>query len=264
MSEKDKPVLVRLDERPNGKVATVSVNNAARMNSLGSATMVAFMEAVEALGRDPDLRVVVVTGEGDRAFMGGADIFELGGLDPHSARDFILKVHGMSRVLRDLPVPVIARVNGICLGAGLEVMAACDMRVAADGAVFGMPEVKLGLPSVVEAALLPQLIGWGRTKLFLYTGDNIDSAEALQWGLVERVVPAAELDAAVAKLVDSIVAAGPNAIRLQKALMREWEAMPVNDAIQAGVRSIARSYETDEPTRLIAETIEHMKARKRR
>src|SRR3546814_10245003 len=109
--------------------------------------------------------------------MGGADIFELSGLDPHSARDFILLVHGMSRALRDLPVPTIARVNGICLGAGLEVMAACDMRVAADAAVFGMPEVKIGLPSVVEAALLPQLIGWGRTKLFLYTGAPIGRSE---------------------------------------------------------------------------------------
>src|SRR5690606_4231942 len=148
-------------------------------------------------------------------------------------------VHGMSRALRDLPVPTIARVNGICLGAGLEVMAACDMRVAAENAVFGMPEVKIGLPSVVEAALLPQLIGWGRTKVLLYTGENIDAAEALSWGLVERVVPAEGLDAAVEEWVTSIAGAGPRAIRLQKALMRQWEAMPVNDAIQAGVLSIA-------------------------
>ncbi|MET4699958.1 enoyl-CoA hydratase [Constrictibacter sp. MBR-5] len=263
MSDSSSPVAVSIEERPNGKVATVAIDNARRMNSLGSATMRAFIDAVDTLGRDPDLRLVIVTGVGDRAFMGGADIFELGSLDQHSARDFILLVHGMSRALRDLPVPVIARVNGICLGAGLEVMAACDMRVASDNAVFGMPEVKIGLPSVVEAALLPQLIGWGRTKVFLYTGENIDAREALEWGLVERVVPAAELDAAVARWVDSIVAAGPNAIRLQKGLMREWEAMPVNDAIQAGVRCIARSYETDEPRRLIAETIAHLKARKR-
>ena len=76
-------------------------------------------------------------------------------------------------------------------------MAACDMHIASDNAMFGMPEVKIGLPSVVEAALLPQLIGWGRTKLLLYTGDNIDARTALDWGLVEKVVPAAELDAAL-------------------------------------------------------------------
>ncbi|MFN4089076.1 MAG: enoyl-CoA hydratase [Alphaproteobacteria bacterium] len=264
MSQNPEPVRVTVEARDGGHVATVAIDNAGRANSLGSPTMRAFIAAIEALGRDPELRVVIVTGVGDRAFMGGADIFELGGLDPHSARDFILLVHGMSRALRDLPVPVIARVNGVCLGAGLEVMAACDMRVAADTAVFGMPEVRIGLPSVVEAALLPQLIGWGRTRVLLYTGANIGAREAAEWGLVERIVPHETLDAAVAEWVDAIVGAGPRAIRLQKALMREWEAMPVNDAIQAGVRSIALAYETDEPRRLIAGTIAHLKARRKR
>ena len=103
-------------------------------------------------------------------------------MNPETARAFLTQIHTMCQVLRDLPVPVIARVNGFCLGAGLEVMAACDMHVASDNAVFGMPEVKIGLPSVVEAALLPQLIGWGRTKVLLYTGDNIDAATAFGLG----------------------------------------------------------------------------------
>ena len=166
-------------------------------------------------------------------------------------------------VLRDLPVPTIARVNGFCLGAGLEVMAACDMRAASDNAVFGMPEVKIGLPSVVEAALLPQLIGWGRTKVLLYTGDNIDAATAFEWGLVERVVAPADLDAAVETWVSSIVESGPRAIRLQKELIREWEAMPVSDAIQAGVRMIGRAYETDEPHRMVAAARERLRNRKK-
>ena len=125
---------------------------------------------------------LIVTGEGERAFIGGANLFELGALNPAKARDFLTLIHRMCKVLRDLPVPVIARVNGFCLGAGLEVMAACDMHIASDNALFGMPEVKIGLPSVVEAALLPQLIGWGRTKVLLYTGDNIDASTALDWG----------------------------------------------------------------------------------
>jgi enoyl-CoA hydratase len=157
---------------------------------------------------------------------------------------------------------VIARVNGFCLGAGLEVMAACDMHIASDNAVFGMPEVKIGLPSVVEAALLPQLIGWGRTKLLLYTGDNIDAQTALDWGLVEKVVPAAGLDAAVDGWVRSIVESGPRAIRLQKELIREWEAMPISDAVEAGIRCIARAYQTDEPARMVGEAIQRLKARK--
>jgi enoyl-CoA hydratase len=249
--------------RRRGGVATVSINNAARLNCLGHAQITGFIDAVSELADDPDLRVVIVTGEGDRSFMGGANLLELGDLDPPKARDFLTLVHRMCKVLRDLPVPVIARVNGFCLGAGLEVMAACDMHIASDNAVFGMPEVKIGLPSVVEAALLPQLIGWGRTKLLVYTGENIDARTALEWGLVEKVVPAAELDAAVEQWVGSIVGAGPAAIRLQKELVREWEALPVGEAIEAGIRCMYRAYQSDEPTRMVGEAIQRLKARKR-
>jgi enoyl-CoA hydratase len=246
-----------------GAVATIAINNAARLNCLGHAQITGFIEAVTNLADDPDLRVLIVTGEGHRAFMGGANLQELGELDPPRARDFLTLIHRMCKVLRDLPVPVIARVNGFCLGAGLEVMAACDMHIASDNAMFGMPEVKIGLPSVVEAALLPQLIGWGRTKLLLYTGDNIDARTALAWGLVEEVVPAAELDAALDRWVASIVQSGPKAIRLQKELIREWEALPVSDAIEAGIRCMYRAYQSDEPTRMVGEALQRLKARKR-
>jgi enoyl-CoA hydratase/carnithine racemase len=256
-------VLVRLDRRgAAGHVATVSINNPARLNSLSTPVIEAFIDAVSALHHDPDLRALIVTGKGERAFMGGANLFELAELDPASVRTFITGVHRMSQVLRDLPVPTIARVNGFCLGAGLEVMAACDMHLASDNAVFGMPEVKIGLPSVVEAALLPQLIGWGRTRLLLYTAMNIDARRALEWGLVEQVVPLAGLDAALEEWVSAIVESGPRAIRLQKELIREWEAMPMNDAIQAGVRSIMRAYETDEPRRMVAQAVRELRSRR--
>ncbi len=252
-------VLIRRD----GGVATISINNAARLNCLGVAQITAFIDAVTALADDPDLRVLIVTGEGDRAFMGGANLLELGELNPPRARDFLILIHRMCKVLRDLPVPTIARVNGFCLGAGLEVMAACDMHIASDNAVFGMPEVKIGLPSVVEAALLPQLIGWGRTRLLLFTGDNIDARTALEWGLVEKVVPAAELDSALGQWVHSIVESGPKAIRLQKELMREWESMPINEAVEAGIRCIYRAYQSEEPKRMVGEAIQRLKDRKR-
>jgi enoyl-CoA hydratase/carnithine racemase len=260
----DEPVVVRLDRRgAHGHVATISINNPARLNSLSSEVMEAFIAAVREVAPDPGLRCVIVTGEGDRSFMGGANLLELETLNPDTARAFLTQVHTMSQVLRDLPVPAIARVNGICLGAGLEVMAACDMHVAGDNAVFGMPEVRIGVPSVVEAALLPQLIGWGRTKVMLYTGDTIDAATALDWGLVERVVPLAQLDTAVEEWVAAIVASGPRAIRLQKELIREWEAMPVGDAIQAGIRMMGRAYETDEPRRMVAAARERLRNRKK-
>jgi enoyl-CoA hydratase/carnithine racemase len=263
-NQNDGPVLTRIDQRGAlGNVVTVSINNPARLNSLSSEVIAAFIAAVREAGRDPALRCLIVTGEGERSFMGGANLLELEAFAPDTARAFLTQIHAMCQVLRDLPVPVIARVNGFCLGAGLEAMAACDMRVASDNAVFGMPEVKIGLPSVVEAALLPQLIGWGRTKVLLYTGDNIDAATAAEWGLVERVVPMAELDAALERWVAAIVESGPRAIRLQKELIREWEAMPVSDAIQAGIRMMGRAYETDEPRRMVGAARERLRARKK-
>jgi 1,4-dihydroxy-2-naphthoyl-CoA synthase len=244
--------------------ATLTVNNPAKLNCLNTATIEAFTDTVLALADDPDLRVLVVTGAGDRAFMGGADLRELASLTPAKARDFLTRIHRLCKSIRDLPVPVIARVNGICLGAGLEVMAACDMRIAADSATFGMPEVKIGLPSVVEAALLPGLIGWGRTRVLLLTGDTIDAPTAAGWGLIERMVPAAALDTELSRWVQAITESGPRAVRLQKSLIREWEAMPVSDAIEAGIRAIVRAYETDEPARMVGEAMARLAARKGR
>jgi len=258
----DEAVIVRLDRRGgSGHVVTISINNPARLNSLSSEVIEAFIAGVREVGQDPGLRCLIVTGIGERSFIGGANLLELETLNPETAREFLTQIHTMCQVLRDLPVPVIARVNGFCLGAGLEVMAACDMHLAGENAVFGMPEVKIGLPSVVEAALLPQLIGWGRTKVLLYTGDTIGAATALEWGLVERVVPTAQLDAALEEWVAAIVESGPRAIRLQKELIREWEAMPVSDAIQAGIRMMGRAYETDEPHRMVAAARARLRAR---
>ncbi len=254
---------IRLRRTYDGAVATITIDNAARLNCVGHLQATEFIAAVTQLMDDPGLRALIVTGEGDRAFIGGANLHELATLDPPKARDFLTLIHRMCQVLRDLPVPVIARVNGFCLGAGLEVMAACDLHIASANAVFGMPEVKVGLPSVVEAALLPQLIGWGRTKLLLYTGDPVDAQTALAWGLVEKVVPAAELDTALDAWVRSIIESGPKAIRLQKELVREWEAMPVHDAIEAGIRCMYRAYQTEEPARMVGEAIERLKTRQR-
>ena len=143
---------------------------------------------------------------------------------------------------------MIAAIGGYSLGAGLEVAAGCDVRIASDRAMFGMPEVRVGLPSVIEAALLPRLIGWGRTSWLLYSGAMIGAEEAYQWGFLEKVVPADQLDAAVDAFLADIAEAGPIAIRTQKALMRRWEDVPLDDAIQAGIDAFGRTFATDEPT----------------
>ena len=254
-----------VDVRQDGRgVATVTIANAAKLNTLNPAVMTALIGAVEGLGSDPDLRAVILRGEGERAFIGGADITAMATLDAAGARGFITQVHRSCDVFRRLPVPVIARIQGYVLGAGLEVAAACDFRVATEDSVFGMPEVRIGLPSVVEAALLPGLIGWGRTRQLLMTGDNIDARRAEAWGFLEQVVPAVQLDATVERLVQSILDSGPHAVRLQKALIADWETLPLAAAIQRGIDRFAEAFATDEPNRMMAGFLERQRQRKMR
>jgi enoyl-CoA hydratase/carnithine racemase len=211
-----------------------------------------FVAMIDSLAARGDLRALVLTGAGDRAFIGGADIAEMAALDRGRAEDFIGLVHRTCDCLRSLPAPVIARIDGYALGAGLEVAASCDLRIASNRARFGMPEVRLGLPSVVEAALLPRLIGFGHARELVLLGENIDAETALRWGLIERAVAPEALEAEVEKIISALLAAGPRALREQKALLRAWEKLPVDAAIAAGIEAFARAFESDEPRRLLS------------
>jgi enoyl-CoA hydratase len=243
---------VELKPAGQGAVAYVTLHHEAKLNTLTRALMASFVAEVEALGRRDDLRALVLSGAGEKAFIGGANVSELAALDQASARDYITLVHRTCDCLRQLPVPVIARIDGYALGAGLEVAVSCDLRVATTRAKFGMPEVKVGIPSVVEAALIPRLIGSGRARELLLLGETIDAEAALRWGLVERVVAPEALDRAVESIVASLLAAGAQAVRIQKRLMREWENLPADRAIAAGIDAFVGSFETDEPQRMLA------------
>jgi enoyl-CoA hydratase/carnithine racemase len=232
-------------------VARIVVDNQARLNILNSELIRQLTAAIKSLGDTERLRVLILTGAGDQAYIGGADINEMAALDKSSARDFIARLHDACAALRQLAVPVIARINGYCLGAGLEIAASCDLRIAADHSTFGMPEVRVGIPSVIEAALLPRLTGWGKAAELIYTGESISAAEALECGLVQRVVPREQLDQAVDRWTQAILEGGPCAQRLQKSLIREWERLPLDQAIERGIDSFAAAYETDEPRRLM-------------
>ena len=233
----------------NRGIATVTVNRPEKLNAFSSPLMAEFVAAFQ--GLPADVRAVVLTGAGT-AFIGGADVSELGALDEDTAKPFIRRVHACCEAIRSFPAPVIARINGYCLGAGLEVAAACDLRIAAEAAQLGMPEVLLGIPSVVEAALLPRIVGWGRAREILLLGKTFGAADAERFGLLEKVVTAGELDAAVEIWIKDILACGPNALRLQKALIRQWENLPMEDAIAAGVDAFGEAWTTEEPKLMIA------------
>lgn len=246
-------VFATREQRGSGDLVTFVIEGRGSLNVIGSDTLKRGAETVNSFAQDADVRCAVLRGPTARAWIGGADLQELGAITPANAEAFIRNIHDFCSVLREFPVPVIARIQGYCLGGGLEIAAACDLRVSDASGRFGMPEVRIGVPSVIEAALLPQLIGWGRTRELLYRGHILDAAEAARIGLVEHAVAPAALDAAVQAIVADIAAGAPQAIRAQKRLIRTWEQLPLAAAIEAGVGAFVAAYATDEPARYTAE-----------
>jgi enoyl-CoA hydratase len=239
-----------VDRDPRG-VVRLTICNAGSLNILGSAAIKGVREGLEALATDQDIRALILAGQSEKSMIGGADIKEMARLDQASAETFITGLRDLCEAVRAFPGPTIARMPGWCLGGGLEVAAACDFRVAAHDARFGMPEVRVGIPSVIHAALLPRLIGAGRARWLLMTAENIDAPTALAWGLVDVVAPPDGLDAAVEKTVAMLLECAPQALRAQKDLIRQWEELPLKQAVDISIGVFGRSFLTGEPQRLM-------------
>jgi enoyl-CoA hydratase/carnithine racemase len=216
------------------------------LNLFEPALIRAVRESFVALAADRSTRVAILIGSG-RAFTAGMDVRVLRDLDVARARALISELHDAIAEVHRAPFPVIAAVDGACLGAGFELALACDLRVAAAGAVFGLPEVRVGVPSVIQAALLPPMIGPGRAAEMLLTGAPVGAATALEWGLVNRVVPDGQVRAAAEDLASAILQAGPEAIRLQKELIVRWRESDLGSAVRYGVNAFAAAYATGEP-----------------
>lgn len=219
-----------------------------KMNILGSGEVTAMTDILKELAKDEALRCVAITGSGGAAFAGGADIKEMANLAPAQARTFITKLHTLCQTVRTFPVPVIGRINGWCLGGGMELAAACDFRIAVESAHLGMPEVHMGLPSVAHAALLPRLIGAGRTRWWLLTGEIITASTAKEWGLVDVIAEEGGLDAAVEHAVASILKSRPKVIRAQKALNNAWDEVHQIEGTLLSIDVFAAAFETGEPS----------------
>ena len=246
-------VTLHYDDRGEGnRVAWLTFNNPAKRNALGLAGKDRFVEIMTSLRHDMSVRAIVITGAGDKSFVGGTNLAELADFDLAAAEASATKTHRMCDSVRTCPVPVIARINGYCFGSGMELAACADMRVAADHAKFGMPETRHGIPSGMEASVLPRLIGWGKACELVLTGDPIDAQEAYRIGYLERLVPLDGLDAAVESWVKSLVACGPRAVRIQKRLIMDWDRMSPTEGARAGIQAFVDAYRTDEPRRYIA------------
>jgi enoyl-CoA hydratase/carnithine racemase len=220
-----------------GGIARLFLNRPEKSNALNTEFLSAILSSLEGLQADRALRVVVLAGRG-KAFCGGADVAELSALDASNGGAFVERIHRVCAAIRALPVPVVAKLHGAVIGAGLEIAAACDLRVAAEGTKFAMPEVRLGIPSVVEAALLPRLMGAGRAAWLVMTGEFIDARRAFEWGLVESLGG----DEAVEKLVESLLAGDREALRAQKELCRLWEEAPLRESVTRSIDAFGRAF----------------------
>ncbi len=207
-----------LDKAP---IATLTVNRAAALNALNRSVLEQIAQVLREVRHDTAIRVLIVTGAGDRAFVAGADIAAMSKMSTVDGLEFTRLGHRVMGTIEDLPIPVIAAVNGFALGGGVELAMACDIIVASEKARFGQPEINLGLiPGFGGTQRLPHRIGQAKARELIMTGDMIDAKTALELGLVNYVVAPDQLMAETRKLAEKIASKSSVALRQAKAALR--------------------------------------------
>jgi enoyl-CoA hydratase len=198
-------------------IATITFNRPKALNALNATLLQEFSQALDEVAENEDIRVLILTGAGDKSFVAGADISELATFNALQAKVFAKKGHAAISRLQALPIPVIAAVNGFALGGGSEVALACDFIYASENAKFGLPEINLGLiPGFGGTQRLPRLVGMNRAKEMIFTGKMISAAEAQQIGMVNQVCPAEALMAEVMKTAATMAQKGKVSLRAAK------------------------------------------------
>ena len=214
-----------------GRVAILTINRPDKLNALNNEVRDLTLQYLEEIEGDDSVGVVVITGAGEKAFIAGADISEFEGRSPFDQRE-AMRFPRVFDIMANFPKPVIAMINGFCLGGGCELSMSCDIRIASDRARLGQPEINLGLiPGGGGTQRLPRLVGLGQAMKIILTGDMISAEEALRIGLVDEVVPHEELREATLKLASKIASKSPLTIRVAKEAMRASERVSIEDGI---------------------------------
>ena len=215
-----------------GLYAVATINRPKALNALNSEVLSDLDELVQTVSADADIRALVITGSGEKAFVAGADIGEMSTLTPEEGEAFGKHGNDVFRKLETLPIPTIAAVNGFALGGGCELSMSCDIRICADTAVFGQPEAGLGItPGFGGTQRLARLVGPGMAKQLIYTAKNIKADEAYRIGLVNAVYPLDELRPAAEKMAETIAKNAPIAVRACKKAINEGLEVEMDDAV---------------------------------
>lgn len=229
-----------------GAVAVLTINRPKALNALNSAVLDEINEAIDAIDLDA-VRALIITGAGEKSFVAGADIGEMSTLTKEQGEAFGKKGNDVFRKIETLPIPVIAAVNGFALGGGCELSMACDIRICSENAVFGQPEVGLGItPGFGGTQRLVRTVGVGMAKQLIYTARNIKSAEALRIGLVNAVYPLEELMPAAKKMAGMIASNAPIAVRNCKKAINDGLQTDIDNALVIEEKLFGDCFETED------------------
>jgi enoyl-CoA hydratase len=252
-----KNILFEVEEN----VATIMFNRPKALNAMNSETMEEFMDAIKTCYDNDDIKAVIVTGSGDKAFVAGADIVEMQDLEPCDALKFMERGHEVYRALELLPKPTIAAVKGFALGGGTEITMSCDIRFAADNARFGQPEILLGLtPGWGGTQRLPRIIGIGRALELLMSGGQIDAQRAYEIGLANKVFPADQLMEETKKFAKKLAAMPAFAIKMMKHAVNFGQEIPLDHANRLEMECCAQCFSTHDQTEGMKAFVEKRKA----
>ncbi|MFO1189873.1 MAG: enoyl-CoA hydratase/isomerase family protein [Alphaproteobacteria bacterium] len=240
-------------------VGTITLNRPQFLNAMTTRMLEEIEDAINTIERDRDVIVAVITGAGEKAFCAGIDLEETVSLDGMGARASGKRIHRTDKAVRQLEKPVIAKVRGLCLGAGLELAISCDMIIGTETSRYGLPHMRIGIASIVEAAILPQAIGIFRAKELCFSADYWDGKKAESVGLINRAVPEAELDKAVDELAQKLCGWSPVAMGVQKTIINQWMDTDLQAAIDHSINSTAIVFDSKDQKEGMAAFLEKRK-----
>lgn len=242
-------------------IAHLRLNRPAVLNAINGVMLHEIRAALAEIEANRAIRVLVIDSTSKRAFSTGIDVAYVKDLDVWKAREVGKALHETFGAVRALEKPVIAQIDGLCLGAGLELALSCDLLLASDRSQFGLPNIKRGIPAIVEAAILPQAIGIVNARELAFTGRNWEAAKAEQRGLVNAVVPATELPAEVDRWAEELAAYSPYGLAAQKDIIHKWMTTDLETAIDFSINTVGLNWATRDQKEGMASFLEKRKAR---
>lgn len=235
-----------ISSRRDGRVLRLTLNRPKVYNAINKTMLREIREAVEAAVDDPEIRVVCLGAAGGKAFSAGIDVAYVKDLDGYGTRAVGRELHKTFLALRTLEIPIVCAIDGLCLGAGLEMALSCDFMVATDRSTFGLPNIHRGIPAIVEAAILPIAVGIQATRELCYLGKYWDSAKAEQRGLIHKSVAVEDFEREVTALCEDLAQKSPKAIGTQKEIIHKWMTTDLESAIDFSINTVVLNWLTDD------------------